>query len=165
MRAHDGRPHWGKVHTRTAADLAPAYPRFDDFLAMRDRLDPDRVFANAYLRADPRRLTHLRPVPRRGAPWRVPLAAGVRRRRLGHTGTQGTTEMSAQELPATIARGVPESTPRPDARPTLDRSGPQTAHLRLGVSTDGATRLLLVDGAGLRVHRRRRRPTPRRPAR
>ena len=50
MRAHDGRPHWGKVHTRTAADLAPAYPRFGDFLAMRDRLDPDRVFSNAYLR-------------------------------------------------------------------------------------------------------------------
>lgn len=50
MRAHDGRPHWGKLHTRTAADLAPAYPRFGDFLALRDRLDPDRVFANAYLR-------------------------------------------------------------------------------------------------------------------
>jgi len=49
MRDHDGRPHWGKLHTRTAADLAPAYPRFGDFLAMRDRLDPDRVFANAYL--------------------------------------------------------------------------------------------------------------------
>ncbi|MCW2772279.1 MAG: L-gulono,4-lactone dehydrogenase [Nocardioides sp.] len=50
MRAHDGRPHWGKVHTRTAADLAPAYPRFDEFLALRDTLDPDRVFANPYLR-------------------------------------------------------------------------------------------------------------------
>ncbi|MGY2703873.1 D-arabinono-1,4-lactone oxidase [Nocardioides sp. HB32] len=50
MRAHDGRPHWGKVHDRTAADLAPAYPRFADFLALRDRLDPDRVFANPYLR-------------------------------------------------------------------------------------------------------------------
>lgn len=50
MRAHDGRPHWGKVHTRTAADLAPAYPRFEEFLAIRDRLDPDRVFTNPYLR-------------------------------------------------------------------------------------------------------------------
>jgi L-gulono-1,4-lactone dehydrogenase len=50
MRAHDGRPHWGKVHTRTAADLAPAYPRFEEFLALRDRLDPGRVFANPYLR-------------------------------------------------------------------------------------------------------------------
>jgi FAD/FMN-containing dehydrogenase len=50
LRDHDGRPHWGKVHTRTAADLAPVYPRFGDFLAMRDRLDPHRVFANDYLR-------------------------------------------------------------------------------------------------------------------
>ena len=50
LRAHGGRPHRGKVHTRTAADLAPAYPRFEDFLALRDRLDPDRVFANPYLR-------------------------------------------------------------------------------------------------------------------
>jgi FAD-linked oxidoreductase len=50
MRDHDGRPHWGKLHTRTAADLAPVYPRFADFLALRDRLDPDRVFANDYLR-------------------------------------------------------------------------------------------------------------------
>lgn len=50
LRHHDGRPHWGKIHTRTADHLAPAYPRFGDFLALRDRLDPDRVFANAYLR-------------------------------------------------------------------------------------------------------------------
>jgi FAD-linked oxidoreductase len=50
LRAHGGRPHWGKLHTRTAADLAPAYPRFEEFLAMRDRLDPGRVLANAYLR-------------------------------------------------------------------------------------------------------------------
>jgi FAD-linked oxidoreductase len=50
LRAHDGRPHWGKVHTRSAADLAPAYPRFEEFLALRDRLDPQRVFANDHLR-------------------------------------------------------------------------------------------------------------------
>jgi FAD-linked oxidoreductase len=50
MRAHDGRPHWGKLHTRTAADLEPAYPRFGEFVALRDRLDPDRLFANDYLR-------------------------------------------------------------------------------------------------------------------
>ena len=49
MKAHDGRPHWGKMNTRTAADLAPAYPKFADFLAVRDRLDPDRVFSNDYL--------------------------------------------------------------------------------------------------------------------
>ncbi|KRF17314.1 FAD-linked oxidoreductase [Nocardioides sp. Soil797] len=50
LRAHDGRPHWGKVHTRTAADLAPVYPRWQEFLDLRDRLDPQRVFTNSYLR-------------------------------------------------------------------------------------------------------------------
>ena len=43
-----GRPHWGKMHTRTAADLAEAVPRFADFVAVRDRLDPTGVFANPY---------------------------------------------------------------------------------------------------------------------
>ena len=49
LREHDGRPHWGKLHTRTAADLAPAYPRWADFAAVRDRADPGRLFANDYL--------------------------------------------------------------------------------------------------------------------
>lgn len=49
MREHDGRPHWGKLHTRTAAELAGLYPRFADFQALRDKLDPHRVFANSYL--------------------------------------------------------------------------------------------------------------------
>jgi L-gulonolactone oxidase len=46
-----GRPHWGKLHWRTAEDLRAAYPRFDDFRAVRERLDPDRVYANAYTRS------------------------------------------------------------------------------------------------------------------
>ena len=45
-----GRPHWGKLHWRTAEDLREVYPRFDDFRTVRDRLDPGRVFANAYTR-------------------------------------------------------------------------------------------------------------------
>jgi L-gulono-1,4-lactone dehydrogenase len=49
MKAYGGRPHWGKLHTRTAADLAPAYPRWDDFAAVRNRTDPDRIFGNDYL--------------------------------------------------------------------------------------------------------------------
>ncbi|GGO38353.1 D-arabinono-1,4-lactone oxidase [Streptomyces lasiicapitis] len=48
--AHEGRPHWGKLHTRDAAYLAKAYPRFAEFTALRDRLDPDRLFGNPYLR-------------------------------------------------------------------------------------------------------------------
>ena len=46
---HGGRPHWGKIHTRDAAYLRGVYPRFDDFLAVRDRVDPERRFANPYL--------------------------------------------------------------------------------------------------------------------
>lgn len=49
MLAHDGRPHWGKLHTLTADRLRSSYPHFDDFLAVRDRLDPHRVFVNPYL--------------------------------------------------------------------------------------------------------------------
>jgi L-gulonolactone oxidase len=49
MREFGGRPHWGKMHTQDAESLASVYPRFDDFRSVRDRLDPDRVFANAYL--------------------------------------------------------------------------------------------------------------------
>ena len=48
--AHGGRPHWGKLHTRDAEYFAAAYPRFGEFTALRDRLDPDRRFGNAYLR-------------------------------------------------------------------------------------------------------------------
>jgi len=47
-RSLGGRPHWGKRHFRTAADLAPAYPRWDAFQAARARLDPEGVFTNAY---------------------------------------------------------------------------------------------------------------------
>jgi L-gulono-1,4-lactone dehydrogenase len=49
MQAHGGRPHWGKMHTADAAYLRTRYPRFDEFVALRDRLDPDRLFANEYL--------------------------------------------------------------------------------------------------------------------
>lgn len=44
-----GRPHWGKLHGLTAADLSEAYPRFGDVIAVRDRVDPQRVFDNEYL--------------------------------------------------------------------------------------------------------------------
>ncbi|MGW2632702.1 D-arabinono-1,4-lactone oxidase [Streptomyces chattanoogensis] len=50
MTAHGGRPHWGKLHTRDAGYLADAYPRFGEFTALRDRLDPGRRFTNGYLR-------------------------------------------------------------------------------------------------------------------
>ncbi|GAB3589928.1 D-arabinono-1,4-lactone oxidase [Angustibacter peucedani] len=46
----DGRPHWGKLHTLGADRLRELYPRFDDALAVRERVDPGRVFTNDYLR-------------------------------------------------------------------------------------------------------------------
>lgn len=50
MTAHGGRPHWGKLHSRDAEYLAGVYPHFGRFAAVRDRLDPERLFANPYLR-------------------------------------------------------------------------------------------------------------------
>ncbi|MEU3859362.1 D-arabinono-1,4-lactone oxidase [Streptomyces sp. NPDC028722] len=50
LTAHEGRPHWGKVHTRDADYLARVYPRFGEFTALRDRLDPERLFQNDYVR-------------------------------------------------------------------------------------------------------------------
>lgn len=47
--AHEGRPHWGKIHTLGATYFAERYARFDDFVAVRDRLDPTRMFTNTYL--------------------------------------------------------------------------------------------------------------------
>ena len=44
-----GRPHWGKLHTLGAEQLRARYPRFDEFVGVRDQLDPERRFANAYL--------------------------------------------------------------------------------------------------------------------
>ncbi|MGY1602538.1 D-arabinono-1,4-lactone oxidase [Geodermatophilus sp. SYSU D00815] len=44
-----GRPHWGKLHGLDAAALRQRYPRFDEFTAVRDRLDPGGVLGNAYL--------------------------------------------------------------------------------------------------------------------
>jgi hypothetical protein len=33
-------PAWGKRHGLTSSTLAERYPRFGEFLAVRDRLDP-----------------------------------------------------------------------------------------------------------------------------
>jgi L-gulono-1,4-lactone dehydrogenase len=49
MDGFGGRPHWGKLHGQRAATLAPRYPQWADFQAARDKLDPDRTFANPYL--------------------------------------------------------------------------------------------------------------------
>ncbi len=48
MDDYEGRPHWGKRHFQTAATLAPRYPRWPEFQAARDALDPARTFTNDY---------------------------------------------------------------------------------------------------------------------
>jgi L-gulonolactone oxidase len=49
MSSYGGRPHWGKRHFQTASTLAERYPRWEDFLAARARLDPSGTFRNQYL--------------------------------------------------------------------------------------------------------------------
>jgi L-gulono-1,4-lactone dehydrogenase len=49
MDDYDGRPHWGKMHFQRAETLAPRYPEWDAFQAVRNRLDPDRRFSNLYV--------------------------------------------------------------------------------------------------------------------
>jgi L-gulonolactone oxidase len=48
LRKYEARPHWGKVHHRDSEELRTLYPRFDEFLSLRDRLDPQRTFSNRY---------------------------------------------------------------------------------------------------------------------
>ena len=44
-----GRPHWGKMHTRDRSYLEGVYPRLEDALAVRERVDPHHRFGNPYL--------------------------------------------------------------------------------------------------------------------
>ena len=47
----DGRPHWGKVHYRTGAEMAALHDRWEDWWRVRDDLDPADVFVNDALRS------------------------------------------------------------------------------------------------------------------
>jgi FAD/FMN-containing dehydrogenase len=47
---YGGRPHWGKIHFMTPDRIARLFPRYDDFLAMRRRFDPNGTFLNPHLR-------------------------------------------------------------------------------------------------------------------
>jgi L-gulono-1,4-lactone dehydrogenase len=45
----NGRPHWGKIHFQGAETLRSQYEQFDDFLRLRERLDPERRFVNGHV--------------------------------------------------------------------------------------------------------------------
>ena len=49
MRHYAGRPHWAKAHTCSPSELATLYPHWNDFLLVREKCDPDRVFVNPYV--------------------------------------------------------------------------------------------------------------------
>ncbi|MGI9324780.1 MAG: D-arabinono-1,4-lactone oxidase [Pseudomonadales bacterium] len=46
---YGGRPHWGKVHSLGASQLTKLYPRFQEFLALRRKLDPKGRLLNGHL--------------------------------------------------------------------------------------------------------------------
>ena len=48
MLSLGGRPHWGKEFKASAEALSAAYPKMADFVRLRDELDPQRMFSNAY---------------------------------------------------------------------------------------------------------------------
>ena len=48
---YEGRPHWGKLHSLNAGVLRNLYPRWKDFLAVRESLDPQGRFLNGHLRS------------------------------------------------------------------------------------------------------------------
>ena len=50
FRDYGGRPHWAKKHTLRADDLRPLYPKWDDFMMLRRRMDPQGVFLTPYLK-------------------------------------------------------------------------------------------------------------------
>jgi L-gulonolactone oxidase len=50
LQRFGARPHWGKRSWLTAEELAPRYPRWDDFHAVRERFDPEGRFVNDYAR-------------------------------------------------------------------------------------------------------------------
>ena len=46
-----GRPHWGKLHFMTADRLARLFPRYEAFVEMRRRFDPQGTYLNQHTRA------------------------------------------------------------------------------------------------------------------
>jgi len=49
FRRYDGRPHWGKMHFLTRAELDRLYPMADEARAARHQADPDGRFLNPHL--------------------------------------------------------------------------------------------------------------------
>lgn len=46
---YGARPHWGKLHSLQAAELRELYPKWDEFMQLRQQLDPADKWLNPYL--------------------------------------------------------------------------------------------------------------------
>lgn len=50
MLKYDGRPHWGKETTWDGSTIRQQYPQIDQFLELRQQLDPNGMFLNDFTR-------------------------------------------------------------------------------------------------------------------
>ncbi|WP_291355372.1 D-arabinono-1,4-lactone oxidase [Acinetobacter sp. UBA3106] len=50
FQKYQGRPHWGKLHSMSAASLRDLYPKWEDFMLLRQQLDPQQKWLNPYLK-------------------------------------------------------------------------------------------------------------------
>lgn len=50
FKEYSGRPHWGKWHSQTSAELKLLYPKFNDFLEIRKTYDSEGIFLNDHLK-------------------------------------------------------------------------------------------------------------------
>jgi len=111
---YDGRPHWGKLHTLNARLLEPLYPKWKDFLAVREALDPGGRFPQ---RAFALGVRCARLAPRFGEQHETSLFSrrdGFARRWISHGGKSHasrrapTTAFSASEQESTGEQNRPD---------------------------------------------------------
>lgn len=50
LQKYEGRPHWGKINTFNHEQCRNTYPKWQDFLAVRQEYDPSGKFLNPYLK-------------------------------------------------------------------------------------------------------------------
>ena len=50
LKEFDFRPHWGKFLPDNAPELKALYPRWNDFMKLREQMDPHQVFVTSYWR-------------------------------------------------------------------------------------------------------------------
>ncbi len=51
LGGHAGRPHWGKLYAADPARIRSRYARFDEFVTLAERMDPEHKFRNPALDA------------------------------------------------------------------------------------------------------------------